>query len=162
MVVMENAFLKDLPKWIEAGTPMKDMKDGKGTPTVAYLTMRQMKLLGAKFGEVKVVKMSTIQNVEAVMQLEQMKRNGVSYEVGIKDTHSVIYATTSIQQSGHKISDVKIDMSGAFGWKLRDMMDHFGMPNSEREVLLKKYGLSVEDVVKVNYDIYIDLVPLAN
>ena len=36
------------------------------------------------------------------------------------------------------------------------------MRNSEREVLLKKYGLSVEDVVKVNYDIYIDLVPLAN
>ena len=159
MVVMENVFLKDLPKWIEAGKPMKE---GKGTPTVAYLTMRQMKLLGAKFGEVKVVKMSTIQNVEAVMQLEQMKRNGVSYEVGIKDTHSFIYATTSIQQSGHKISEVKIDMSGAFGWKLRDMMDHFSMPNSEREVLLKKYGLSVEDVVKVNYDIYINLLPLAN
>lgn len=53
-------------------------------------------------------------------------------------------------------------MSGAFGWKLRDMMDHFSMPNSEREVLLKKYGLSVEDVVKVNYDIYINLLPLAN
>ena len=96
------------------------------------------------------------------MQLEQMKRNGVSYEVGIKDTHSVIYATTSIKQPGHTISDVKIDMSGAFGWKLRDMMDHFSMSNSEREVRLKKYGLSVEDVVKVNYDIYIDVLPLTN
>ncbi len=33
--------------------------------------------------------MSTIQNIEAVMQLERMKRDGISYEQGVKDTHSV-------------------------------------------------------------------------
>jgi len=69
--VMENAFLQDLPSWIEAGTPMVP---GKGTPTVAYLTLRQMKMLDVPFGGLHTVKMSTIQNIEAVMQLEQMMR----------------------------------------------------------------------------------------
>src|SRR5262249_22781503 len=137
-LVMENAFLKELPSWIEAGKPLKD---GKGTPTVAYLTMRQMKMLGAKFGETKVVKMSTIQNIEAVMQLEQMKRNGIPYEQGVAKTHSVTYATTSIQQSGQMITTVKIDTSGAWPWRLSEMMDHFRMPEAERQALFAKYGL---------------------
>lgn len=155
-LIMENAFLKDLPSWIEAGRPLKD---GKGTPTVAYLTMRQMKMLGAKFGETRTVKMSTIQNIEAVMQLEQMKRDGIPYVQGVAKTHSVTYATTSIQQSGQMIIDVKIDTSGAWPWQLSDMMDHFAMPEAERRALFVKYGLAPTDTVMVNYDIYIDVAP---
>lgn len=156
MLVMENAFLKDLPSWLEAGKPLKD---GKGTPTVAYLTMRQMKVLGAKFGETQIVKMSTIQNIEAVMHLEQMKRSGVPYEQGIGKTHSVTYATTSVQQSGQMITGVKIDTSNAWPWKLSDMMDHFQMPDAERQALFAKYGLTPNDAVLVNYDIYLDVAP---
>jgi hypothetical protein len=156
MLVMENAFLSDVPSWIDAGKPLKE---NKGTPTVTYLTLRQMKLLGAKFGETKVVKMSTIQNIEAVMQLEQMKRNGVPYEQGVAKTHSVDYASTSIQQSGQMITDVRIDTSGAFQWELSDMMNHFRMPRKERDALFSKYGLTQNDVVMANYDIYIDVAP---
>jgi hypothetical protein len=155
-LVMENAFLSDLPSWVEAGVPLKQ---GKGTPTVAYLTMRLMKMLGVGFGETKVVKMSTIQNIEAVMQLEQMKRSGIPYEQGVAQTHSVQYATTSIQQSGQSITNVKIDMSNAWRWKLSDMMDHFRMPEAERQALFAKYGLTANDEVLVNYDILLNVAP---
>jgi hypothetical protein len=155
-LVMENAFLNDLPSWIDAGKPLKS---GKGTPTVAYLTMRQMKKFGVHFGEITAVKMSTIQNIEAVMQLEHMKRNGIPYDQGIAKTHSVTYATTSIQQSGQTIVDVKIDTSGAWPWRLSEMMEHFEMPESERQALFSKYGLKPEDAVLVNYDIIIDMAP---
>ncbi len=37
------------------------------------------------------------------------------------------------------ITDVKIDMSGAFDWKLSEMMDWFSMPDAERAALFKKY-----------------------
>ena len=57
--------------------------------------------------------MSTIQNIEAVMQLEQMKRNGLPYEQGVGKTHSVTYATTSIQQSGQMIGRVSCDASSS-------------------------------------------------
>jgi hypothetical protein len=156
-LVMENAFLNQLPSWVEAGVPLKQ---GKGTPTVAYLTMRLMKMLGVGFGETRTVKMSTIQNIEAVMQLEQLKRTGVPYEQGVGKTHSVQYATTSIQQSGQSITNVRIDMSNTWRWKLSEMMDHFRMPETERQALFAKYGLTANDEVLVNYDVLIDVSPV--
>jgi hypothetical protein len=155
-LVMENAFLNDLPTWIEAGIPLRQ---GRGTPTVTYLTMRQMRMLGVGFGETRVVKMSTIQNVEAVMQLEQLRRSGVSYQQGVAQTHSVQYATTSIQQSGQTITGVSIDTSGAWPWRLSAMMDHFNMPQAERQALFARYGLTANDEVLVNYDIIINVAP---
>jgi len=118
-----------------------------------------MKMVGAKFGETTKIKMSTIQNIEAVMQLERMKRDGIPYEQGVKNTHSVTYATTSIQQSGQMITDVKIDMSGTFQESIGEMMTHFKMPASERAALCDKYNLTESDVVMWNYNIYIDVVP---
>jgi hypothetical protein len=155
-VVMENAFLNNLPSWVEAGTPLRQ---GRGTPTVAYLTMRLMRMLGVGFGDARVVKMSTIQNIEAVMQLEQMHRNGTPYQQAVAQTHSVQYATTSIQQSGSTITSVNIDTSGAWRWRLSDMMDHFRMPPAERQALFARYGLTANDEVLVNYDILINVSP---
>ncbi|HZJ64435.1 MAG TPA: hypothetical protein VFD36_13030 [Kofleriaceae bacterium] len=156
-VVMENAFLSDLPSWIEAGIPLRQ---GRGTPTVSYLTMRLMRMLGVGFGETRVVKMSTIQNIEAVMQLEQMRRNGIPVQQGVAQTHSVQYATTSIQQSGQTITGVNIDTSNAFQWRLSQMMDHFNMPQAERQTLFQRYGLTANDEVMVNYDIIINVSPV--
>jgi hypothetical protein len=155
-LIMENAFLNRLPGWIDAGVPLRE---GRGTPTVAYLTMRLMKMFGIAYGETNVVKMSTIQNVEAVMQLEQLRRAGVPYEQGVAQTHSVQYATTSIQQSGQTITGVAIDMSNRFYWRLSDMMNHFDMPETERQRLFALYGLTADDRVMVNYDILIHVAP---
>ena len=66
-LVMRNAFLEDLPKWVKEEGPIMDPKDG--VPTVTYLTLRQMKLLGIDYASVEKVKMSTIQNVRGVIEL---------------------------------------------------------------------------------------------
>jgi len=155
-LVMENAFLTGLPKWVDMGVPMSP---GKGTPTITYLTVRQMKQMKIQFGSLKKVKMSTIQNVEAVMQLEQMKRSGKTLAEAIPNTHSVKYATTTIEQSGHAVGKIKADMTNAFPWKLSDMMDHFGMAPVDRQALFKAYKLGPDDTVTVNYDILIDVSP---
>lgn len=156
MIIMENAFLDKLPRWIHAGVAMDP---AKGTPLVAYLTLRHMKMLGAGFGEMKTIKMSTIQNVEAVMQLERFERDGLSRAEAVRKTHSVTYASTSVQQSGHTITTVRIDETSAFRWRLDKMMDHFRFSKTRRQELLDKYGLQKTDMMLVNYDIYLDLSP---
>lgn len=153
---MENAFLQHLPSWIDAGVPLVP---GRGSPTVTYLTLRQMRLLGAHFGELQTIKMSTIQNVEAVMQLEQLARQGMSLDAAVAKTHSVAYATTSIEQSGHTIVDIRIDTSRTWRWQLKAMMDRFKTDAKRRQELFTKYGLTESDNVLVNYDILIDLAP---
>jgi predicted RNA-binding protein len=57
------------------------------------------------------------------------------------------------------VENVRIDMSSAWSWKLSEMMDHFRMPETERQALFARYGLKPDDVVMVNYDIYLDLAP---
>lgn len=155
---MENAFLQDLPSWIDFGTALVP---GKGIPTVTYLTLRQMKLFKVQFGELTAAKMSTIQNVEAVMQLEQMTRSpdNTTLDQAVAKTHSVQYATTSIEQSGNTIIRVRIDTQNSWRWKLQEMMDYFNIKPAQRRELFAKYGLRPEDEVLVNYDIWIDIAP---
>lgn len=153
---MENAFLQDLPKWIDAGTPLIS---GRGTPTVTYLSLRQMKLLGARFGELEVVKMSTIQNVEAIMQLEQLVRLGKSMDAAVAATHSVKYATTAIEQSGHTITSIHIDTRNSWKWPMWRLMDYFHIPTARQQELFKQYGLTKTDEVLMNYDILINVSP---
>jgi len=160
-LVMENAFLEKLPRWVDAGIPMVRRK---GTNTVTYLTLRQMKLLEVEFGETRLVKMSTIQNIEAVMQLDQLTRSGsgaspLSLQDAVGRTHSVQYATTSIEQSGQVITGIEINTNNAWRWNLTEMMDRFRMAESERQVLFAKYGLGPNDDVLVNYDILIQVSP---
>jgi hypothetical protein len=155
-VIMNNIFLDKLPRQIDAGTPLVP---GKGTPTQAYLTMRHMKMLQVPYGQVQNFKMSTIQNIEAVMQLEALVRGGLTLEQAVIKTHSVTYATTSIQQSGHEISKIGIDTTNTWKWKLEEMMDHFQMDAAKRADLFKKYGLGPNDKVLVNYDINIEVGP---
>jgi hypothetical protein len=77
------------------------------------------------FGALHIFSRSDVKNVQS---RQLLKRNGIPYEQGVAKTHSVTYATTSIQQSGQMIADVKIDTSGAWPWRLSEMMDHFQMP----------------------------------
>lgn len=170
MLIMENAFLDQLPKRIEAGIPLEQ---GKGTPTVTYLTLRQMRMADIHFADLKSVKMSTIQNLEAVMQLKQLTDQGLSLDEAVRQTHSVQYAATSIQQSGHAIAGVRLVVtSNTWEEPLDMMMTHYETrgrrypPDPEKvkkhEELLAKYNMKRTDIVLANYDIYIDLIPHPN
>jgi uncharacterized Zn-binding protein involved in type VI secretion len=166
-LILEEAFLDKMPSWSSEGVPMVD---GKGTPMVTYLSIWQMKKLGVRFGELKSVKMSTIQNVEAVMQLHvAMKEAGVTSmdaalaqkteDALVAKTHSVQYARTTIEQSGHSIAAVRIDKSNGGKASLAYLMDAQKWPPERQTAMLNKYGLKATDQVLYDYDIHIDVVP---
>lgn len=161
---MRNAFLEKLPRWINEGTPLVD---GKGTPTVAYLSMRQMKLLGVDYAAVEHVKMSTIQNVKAIIQMHVLRMKGIPPEIAVLQTHSVQYAETTIVQSGHKI--VAAQVSGdIWNRELDFLLKHYekGDPAviAHHDQLIREFGEGVvtrDTVVWMNYDIHLDVAPFA-
>ena len=138
---MRAAFLEDLPNMVKSGT---DMVAGKGTPTVTYVSLHQMKKMGGGFGALKDVKMSTIVNKTTILQLAWLRKKypHLPADELIKRTHSVTYAETSIIQSGHSIAGAQIkngQMTKASMWG--------------DEATLAKYGLNPDDDVVGMFDI---------
>jgi hypothetical protein len=168
MYVMEAAFFDDkLERWIQDGIPMRP---GRGTPLSTYLMLRQLKRVGAAYGEVQTVKMSTIQNVEAILQLEQNVRQGMKLEDAVRLTHSVQYAETAMTQAGHRIVGVRVKLSRASRSPIDEVLSHYeksvlwGWERNptvvaKHEALLARYGIQRTDSVLWNYDIYLDLAP---
>lgn len=169
-LLMKNAFLEGLSNKIEhPGTTM--LGPGKGTPLVTYLTMRQMKILGIDYAGLTTVKMTTIQNVKAVIELAHLMKQGLTADQAIVKTHSYQYGSTSIMQSGQTI--VKARVGGDTTPKrLGDLLEWFESGNGQRPVkqdvvdkhnaLLKDVGKGLvdrEDIVLWNYDIVIEVKP---
>lgn len=167
-LTMSHAFLDELPGWIQAGVPLRP---DRGTPTVTYLTLRQMKLAGIPFGGLKTVKMSHIQNLRSILQLDQLVRQGIPFDEAVAQTHSVAYASTSIQQSGHVITGARIDLEGAFRESIGWLMNHYesrpdvytGTRDTNRvaahEALLSEFGVERSHPVLISFSIYLDLAP---
>lgn len=167
-LIMFSAFLDELPNKIDAGVPLLP---GSGTPTVTYLTLRQLKMAGGQFGQLQTVKMSTIQNIESLLLYHHLTAQGVPPWEAVKQTHSVKYAMTSVQQAGHTILDVEIDLTGPrvrkeqIGW-LMSAQENSATTEALRsekvrkhEELLTKYGMTRSDKVVIDYDIYFELAP---
>lgn len=166
--VMEAAdFDDDLERWIRAGVPMRP---DKGTPLVSYLMLRQLKMVGVGFGELQTVKMSTIQNIEAILQLEKMKREGMELNKSVLQTHSVQYAETALIQSGHRVVSAQVKTTKAWTTPIDELLqfrEKHGGRTFERDpeiaqkhdALLAKYGIKRTDEVLWNYDILLELAP---
>ena len=163
-LIMDFAFLDQLPNKIMAGV---HLRPGEGTPTVTYLTLRQMKMAGGEFASLKSVKMRHIQNIESLMHLKQLTDQGLLLEEAVSKTHSVQYATTSIQQSGHTVVGLRVDTGETFKETIGWLMSHYEtqgplyLPNPERvqkhEALLAQYNMMRSDVVLANYNIEFDI-----
>jgi hypothetical protein len=156
--MMEAFFDTDLPRWMHSEPPMVE---GKGTPLITYLDLRQMKSFGIEAGSLKSAKLSHVQNVEAICQLEVNRRKGMSMEDAVRNTHSVRYAETELIQSGHRIESVQVDGGETEGFDY--MLEHYESRDSgkvaEHEAILDRYGIERTDPVLWNFDIRIQLVP---
>lgn len=147
-LIMKNAFGKDLPTWVDtSGTPMVT---GKGIPTNAFMTMYEMRRMGITYGSLKTVKMSTIQNMQAVLELESLRRKGIPIDEAILRTHSVQYAESSLIQSGHEVVGAKVILNNkAETAEIGDYMRHYerGDPRliSEHDRLLQQFNMSRSD-----------------
>ncbi|MFB6782135.1 hypothetical protein ACFCX0_33290 [Streptomyces sp. NPDC056352] len=166
-VVMEEAFLDKIPRemrWVTAGT---QMVEGRGTPLVTYVTLRQMRKFEIGYAEAKQVKMSTIQNVRAICQLENATRRGIELDQAILDTHSVTYATASIIQSGGRIASARVE--GGVHTPFTELLEHYEGSGRGRDMtavaehrnLLTEYGIARGDTVLWNYNIYLEIVPFS-
>jgi hypothetical protein len=162
---MRNAFLEDVPTWIKDGAPMVE---NKGTPTVTWLSLRQMKVLGVDYAAPKTVKMSTIQNIKAIIQLAVLRARGVDVNQAVLKTHSVQYAETTIIQSGMRVKEAKVK-GDIWDQPIDSLMKHFennspdpAATRAKHDKLLADFGEGVVDrntKVWMNYDIELTVEP---
>jgi hypothetical protein len=158
-LTMSAAFFdKELPKWIQLGTPMAP---GRGTPTFAYLQMRQMRKLGIGRSTLKKVKMSSILNVRTVVELHAKVRDGTPLNEAILETHSVQYAQTPLVQSGHRIR--KATVSGGGKWNINTLLGLYEIDDPSlravHDAILSEHGVKRGDDVLSGFDIELELVP---
>ncbi|WP_294231080.1 hypothetical protein [uncultured Chryseobacterium sp.] len=145
-----HGFLQNLPKWVE------DVKvplvQGKGIPTQAYFTLRQMKLLNITEGEMQLVKMSQIQNLETMGYIHEVTGGKIIRNfdsVDILAAPSNEYMTTIITQAGYENISGRIIGQGQYfsikQLKARqwDISDEF----------MKKYDLSESSMLYMNFNI---------
>jgi hypothetical protein len=169
--VMKNAFLitpgedkgTGVQSMIEHEDPM--MIQGRGTPTQTFLTLRQMKVLEQKAGmnlaSLEKIKMSTIQNIEGICQLNQALRKGAKPDDLMTNNESRRYAETTLTQAGKKIKSAKVVGGTTSPFKV--LLEHYEKGDQKKketfDKLLGQYGLTRNDTVLWNYDIEFEVMP---
>ena len=125
--------------------------------------MRQMKILGVAEGGAKSVKMSTIQNLEAIAHLHWLKKKGLSLDKAIVRTHSVEYAKTPIVQSGHEVIPGSVRVVGGHTSPIRNMTSHYEAGNpalvAQHTEILNRYGLTRDTPMLWDFDIVMNVRP---
>lgn len=145
-----HGFLQDLPKWVnDVKVPLVQ---GKGIPTQAYFTLRQMKLLDITEGEIQTVRMAQIQNLETMGYIHQVtgsKKIVNSDAIDILAAPSNEYMKTVMTQAGYETMSGRITGKGQYftvkqlkasKW---DVSDEF----------MKKYNLSESSMLYMNFNI---------
>jgi hypothetical protein len=191
-IEMRNAFLRHngmndgLPPWVAGvGNPMVPTR---GTPTVQSFTLYQLKLLGVPAGRtrwrrllyrlglrtgpfvapgvVSSIKMSTIQNLEAIMHLHWLRRRYPTTDLSalVVHTASVEYAETTAVQCGYRLLEIKYVTAGEAEAEIGRLLDHFEAGNparrSENDALLSRFYSDRLTVMKCNFDIELSVEPM--
>ena len=159
---------KALPSMIGKQGSAPEMVAGKGTPTLQYLTIYQMKLLGVPVGEgaagLRSIHMSNIQNVETIVHLHwlQQKYPGMAMDQLIEFTPSLKYADTTATQTGYTRSGTP-KVTGGEQSPIREIMAHQenGKPDliAKNKALLDQYGFDRKTVMYMKFDVDFQVVP---
>jgi hypothetical protein len=161
-VELRNAFLRlagmteDLPGWVTGmGVPLVETR---GTPTVQYFTLYQLKLLGVPAGQVRwwrrwlhrvglragpfvapglvtSIKMSTIQNVESIVHLHWLRQRYPATNLSdlVVHTASVEYAETTAVQCGYRLRGTQYVAAGEWESEIGILLSHFEAGNPLRQ-----------------------------
>ena len=154
---------KALPNMIAKQPSAPEMVDGKGTPTVQWVTLHQMRELGVPLGGeggapgVEKVHLSDIQNVETVAHLHYLKNTiGGDLSDLVVHTASVKYAETTAIQSGYRRADLPI-LTGGQETPIRVLLEFQEAGNAQRQAennaILAKYGFSRDTAMRWGFDI---------
>ncbi len=154
-----HGFIEDLPAWVnDVKIPLVQ---GKGIPTQAYFTLRQMKLLGIAKNEIKKVKMVTIQNFETMAYIHNTMKAKNFFNISSVDilaAPSNAYAKTVITQAGYEITSGKIvETLKTYKISIAELKNEgFFFPKE----YLKKYNFTNNTHLYVNFDIEIIVKPI--
>ena len=138
-----------LPAMVSKQGDSPEMIAGKGTPTVQYISLHQMRLLGVPVGQgggrgLQKIHMSDIYNAEAVIHLHYLRSTiGGSYQELVQYTPSVKYAETTAIQSGYRRSSTPV-VTGGYVKRIDSLLEfqEKGDPSriADNNKLLAKYG----------------------
>jgi hypothetical protein len=154
---------KALPNMVSKQPGSPEMIDGKGTPTVQWITLHQMRKLGVPVGGegstpgIKKVHLSDIQNVETIAHLHYL-RNTIGGDLSdlVAHTASVKYAETTAVQSGYRRVDLPVVMGGQ-ETPIRDLLEfqEGGNPQrrAENNAILARYGFDRDTVMRWGFNI---------
>jgi hypothetical protein len=154
---------KALPNMVSKQPGSPEMIDGKGTPTVQWVTLHQMRELGVPLGGegrtpgIEKVHLSDIQNIEAVVHLHYLKNTiGGDLSDLVVHTASVKYAETTAIQSGYRRVDLPVLVGGprnadtgiarvSGGWQ--------SSATGRNNAILAKYGFDRDTVMRWGFNI---------
>ncbi|WP_294282769.1 hypothetical protein [uncultured Chryseobacterium sp.] len=144
-----HGFIEDLPKWVE------DVKiplvEGKGIPTQAYFTLRQMKLLKIAEGEIQTVRMAQIQNLETMGYIHQVTGGKIIRNfdsIDILATPSNGYMKTVMTQAGYETISGRITGKGQY-LSVKQLRPYFDITTE----YMQKYNLSESSMLYMNFNI---------
>ena len=166
---LRMAFLKRngedsaLPNMVPKQGSSPEMITGKGTPTVQYVTLHQMRLLGVAMGDVgggagvQKIHLSDIQNVETIVHLHYLRQTiGGDLSRLVEFTASVKYAETTAIQSGYERAGVAVLTKGQES-PIREVLEFQEQGNwkrvAENNKILAKYGFFRDTVMRWGFDI---------
>lgn len=152
-----HGFSGKLPPWvIDVTIPLVQ---GKGIPTQVYFTLRQMKLLNIHEGDIQMVRMSQIQNLDTAAFIHNITGGKITYNfdsVDILGAPSNEYMKTVMTQAGYKIISGEITGKGVYisveELKNKNYPLNPKFKNSY-EAFMEKYRLSLYDRLYLNYNI---------
>lgn len=149
-----HGFLEDLPKWVE------DVKvplvKGKGIPSQAYFTLRQMKLLKIGEGEIQTVRMSQIQNLETMGYIHQVTEGKIVRNfdsIDILAAPSNEYMKTVMTQAGYETVSGRITGKGQY-FSIKELKRNKWSITDE---FMQKYNLSENSMLYMNFNIEVKL-----
>ena len=143
-LTMEEAFLDKIPE----DKQMVEV-NGQKMRLQQYITLRQMRAFGIGFGALRVVKMSTIQNIRALIEMDIQLKAGLPKDAAVMKTHSVKYAQRTLAGAGETVKSAKV--SGGGERRIGDLTDPSRKPGYDK--LLDDNGRTRDSVVFQNYDI---------
>ena len=158
-LMINSYFDPDLPRWIK--NVRIPLVEGKGIPTALYLDLYLMKKLNVRPNLLKTIRICNVHDWESIFHLSRLSRDhDENTDMGelFKQTRLFRSRNNVIVQTGLKISEIKIDASGAQFNHPKHLVQTDDYRTGELIAgLCQKYAINNQDMVFWNFDVVISV-----
>lgn len=178
----EGSMLKGAPSFINV-PGVVPLVPGRGVPTQAFASLQLMKSFGVKYGELAHANTNGIDNLQTTLQMirspaykKWLKEHSTPHpprevlEEALQGSHTLSYMETVLTQSGHKITNVRVNDAEIKWIPLRQMLvehqdetdDSIRALLFDRDVHGNLSKLSLDQLVPVQFAVELDLAPFSH